>query len=153
MHSAGVRAPDFFLTSLSGRQETLSDLLGKAPILLAFYKASCPVCQMTLPYLDRLSGSCLPVIAVSQDDAAGTERFRQRFGLAIPALLDREQDGYPASNALGITNVPSLFLIEPDGAISMAGSGFSKTDLDALGRRAGVSIFRPEEKVPEWKAG
>ena len=153
MLSAGVRAPNFFLTSLSGRQESISELLGKAPILLAFYKAGCPVCQMTLPYLERLSGSSLPVIAVSQDDAAGTERFRQRFELTIPALLDREEDGYPASNALGITNVPSLFLIEPDGAISMAGSGFRKADLEALGQRAGVSIFRPEEKVPEWKAG
>jgi peroxiredoxin len=153
MLPAGAKPPNFFLTNLSGRQEALSELLQKAPFLLAFYKASCPVCQMTLPYLERLSGGCLPVIAVSQDDAAGTERFRQRFGLTIPALLDRGEDGYPASNAFAITNVPSLFLIEPDGAISLAGSGFRKADLEALGRRAGISTFRPDEKVPDWKAG
>ena len=82
-----------------------------------------------------------------------TSRFRQRFSLTFPTLLDRQQDVYPASNAFGITNVPSLFLIEPDGVVSMAASGFGKADLEALGKRAGVTVFHPDEKVPEWKGG
>ncbi len=57
------------------------------------------------------------------------------------------------SNAFGITNVPSLFLVEPDGVISLASQGFVKRDLEALGKRAGVEVFRQGEKVPEWKAG
>ena len=148
----GAKAPQVTLTNLSGGQETLANLRAQGTLLLAFYKGGCPVCQMTLPFLERLAGK-LPVILISQDDPATTERFRQRFGLTLPALLDREQDGYPSSNAFGITNVPSLFLIEPDGAISMAGSGFRKADLEALGRRAGVTIFHQDENVPEWKAG
>ena len=32
-------------------------------------------------------------------------------------------------------------------------SGFSKRDLEALGKRVGVAAFRPDENVPEWKAG
>jgi len=49
--------------------------------------------------------------------------------------------------------VPSLFLVEQDGKISKAFQGFSKRDIEALGERAGSPIFRPEDNVPEWKAG
>ncbi len=71
----------------------------------------------------------------------------------MPTLLDRDHDGYPVSNAFGITHVPSLFLVEPDGTISLATAGFVKPDLEAFGKRSGVETFRPEEKVPEWKSG
>ena len=49
--------------------------------------------------------------------------------------------------------MPSLFLVETDGTISLAGSGFRKAELEALGARAGVQVFRQEDNVPEWKAG
>jgi peroxiredoxin len=153
MLATGAKAPNVSLTGLSGSRETLAELIAKEPVLLAFYKVSCPVCQLTLPFLDRLAPGKLPVVTISQDDTSSTERFRQRFNLSRPVLFDREQDGYPASNAFGITNVPSLFLVEADGSISMAGSGFRKSDLEALGKRAGVTIFRDDENVPEWKAG
>ena len=72
----------------------------------------------------------------------------------MPTLLDREEDGYPASNAFGISHVPSLFLVEPDGAISLASSGFVEARSGGHRRGApGSSRSMPEEKVPEWKAG
>jgi hypothetical protein len=71
----------------------------------------------------------------------------------MPTLLDREEAGYPASNRFGITHVPSLFLVEPDGVISLASDGFVKKDLETIGKRAGVKPFGPDENVPEWKAG
>jgi hypothetical protein len=73
--------------------------------------------------------------------------------VTFPTLLDQAKESYPASNAFGITNVPTMFLVEPDGHIASAFSGFSKRDLEALGQRAGVPAFRPDENVPEWKAG
>ena len=41
----------------------------------------------------------------------------------MPTLLDKEDAGYPVSNAYGLTNVPSLFLVEPDGRISRSQIG------------------------------
>ncbi len=96
--------------------------------------------------------SSLQIIGISQDDAGSTQAFNQRFGVTFPTLLD-PKDGYPASNAYGITNVPTLFLVEPDGQVANAIAGFSKRDLEALGKRAGVETFRRDENVPEWKAG
>jgi hypothetical protein len=46
-----------------------------------------------------------------------------------------------------------MFLVERDGTISWALSGFSRSELETLGRKFGVATFRPGESVPEWKAG
>ncbi len=158
MLTAGVKAPLFTLDDLDGNRRSLKAILEQGPALLALYKISCPVCQLTLPYLERIAAGgshpgSLQVIGISQDDERATRRFLKSYGPTMPALLDREEDGFPVSNAFGITHVPSLFLVETDGTIARALSGFSKRDLEALGRRAGVEPFRAEEDVPEWKAG
>jgi len=154
MLEAGSHAPSFSLKNLSGGKASLDEILAKGPALLAFYKISCPVCQLTFPYLERLSaGSVLQIIGISQDDEEGTEGFNQRFGVTFPTLLDQSKEGYPASNAYGISTVPSLFLVEANGDVTQSSAGFSKRDLEAMGQRAGIQPFRPEENVPEWKAG
>jgi len=151
---AGAQAPAFRLAAIDGTEQSLADILARGPALLVFYKISCPVCQLTAPYLQRLSANhALQVIGISQDDADGTRGFMQRLGVAFPTLLDSAGEGYPASNAYGITSVPSLFLLERDGTVARSFNGFSKRDLEEIGARAGVSPFGPEDQVPEWKAG
>src|SRR5690349_17716705 len=108
MLAAGAKAPEFALTQVSGEPATLSGLLAGGPALLALYKAGCPVCQLTLPYLERISKGSLRVVAISQDAERETQRFLDNFRLTIPALLDPAEDRYPVSNAFGITSVPSL---------------------------------------------
>ena len=153
MLAAGSTLPEFFLTSLEGEQRDLKIISNGGPLLLAIYRSSCPVCQLTLPFLDRIAKGSLHVVAVSQDDDLDTRRFMEKYQLSLPVVLDRAKDRYPASNSLGITNVPSLFLVEADGTVSMAGAGFRKSELEALGKRSGVEVFKPDENVPEWKAG
>ena len=153
MLSSGSRAPAFTLNDLNGSPQSLAGILSHGPVLLAFYKISCPVCQMTLPFLERMAAGSLQIVAISQDDAPATRRFQSRFGGAVPTLLDREEDRYPASNAFGITHVPSLFLVEPGEIISRAFEGFVKKDLEEIGTLAGVAPFREDESVPAWKAG
>jgi peroxiredoxin len=151
---SGSRAPSFKLKSVDGNTQSLEEILAKGPVLLAFFKISCPVCQLALPYLQRLAGSSsLQIVAISQDDDDATRGFRQRFGITFPALLDQSKEGYPASNAYGITSVPSLFLVEKNGEIAKASAGFCKREFESLGQRAGIETFQPEENVPEWKAG
>jgi peroxiredoxin len=153
MLPAGAKAPSFSLTDASGESCVLADMLARGPVLLALYKASCPICQFTLPYLERISRGSLQILAISQDDVRLTARFQKTFGVSLRTLLDPEEDGYPVSNAFGITHVPSLFLVETDGTVSFAESGFRKSHLEQIGVRAGVTVFRQEDNVPEWKAG
>src|SRR5882672_7097666 len=117
---AGARAPEFNLPTLDGKgSQSLGAALASGSVLLAFFKVSCPTCQLTLPFIERMykgaKNGVTRMFAVSQDDAADTREFNQEFGITMPTLLDLEQKGYPASNAFGLTNVPSLFLVEPGG--------------------------------------
>lgn len=155
-------APDFELAWLEGgRRQTLKDLLAGGPVLLAFYKVTCPTCQLTLPFLNRLekgrAADAPRVVAISQDDAAATHAFNRRFGVELPTLLDPSGSAgtprYPASNAYGITNVPSLFLVEPDGRISLSAMGFDRAEMERLGERFGVRLFTPSDRVPVFQPG
>ncbi len=153
MLSAGAQAPSFDLTDLTGTRHSLTQILERGPALLALYKISCPTCQLTMPYLERLGKDSLQIIGISQDDERATHRFVKTLGLSMPTLLDPEEAGYPVSNAFGITHVPSLFLVETDRRISLATSGFHKHDLEAIAHRAQSRLFLPDDHVPEWKAG
>lgn len=155
-HQMITHAPEVALTHLSGSPWRLSDALRSGPVLLAFFKTSCPTCRFTLPYLQRLADRQHPnapaILAVSQDDAAITAKFFQHFSLELPAALDKAWD-FPASTAFHLRSVPTLFLIEPDSTISLACEGFSRADLEALGLRFGGSPFQPGEQVPEFRPG
>src|SRR3954468_7990910 len=114
----GARAPELRLARLDGGETSLQDLIANGPVLLAFFKISCPVCQMTFPFLERLHvAGTLPIYGISQNDEEDTREFNRRFGITFPTLLDREENDFAASNAFGISSVPTLFLIEPGGAI------------------------------------
>src|SRR5262249_572820 len=98
--AAGSRAPDFRLPRLEGGESGLSDLIATGPAVLTFYKVSCPVCQFTLPVLDRIhSPSRLPIYAISQDDAEDSAEFNHQYSVALPTLMDDEDGGFPVSNA------------------------------------------------------
>lgn len=160
--NSGTAAPDFSLSAQDGKTYSLSSLLQRGPVVLAFFKISCPVCQYTFPFLqriaDRFAGKGVPVIGVSQDDTRDTKEFNQEYGVKFPTLIDR--DGYPVSNAYGLTNVPTVFLISPNGTIKIESTGFDKAALEKivgeLSQHEKVSapaLFRGDEDVPAYKPG
>lgn len=154
--TTGQRAPDFRLRDLAGGEKLLGELLKSGPVFLAFFKVSCPTCQFTLPFLERVYQGVngrAQMFAVSQDDDEATREFHREFGITMPTLLDSPRHGYPASNAYGLAHVPSMFLVEQDGTISWSLVGFHRKDLETLGQKLGVNPFKPGERVPEMKSG
>ncbi|MGE5486638.1 MAG: peroxiredoxin family protein [bacterium] len=152
MLEVGDQAPEFELKSLGGGAASLTSMLERGPVLLAFFKVTCPVCQMTWPYLERLHQAGLQVVGISQDAAAATEAYNREYGATFTTLLD-DPKNYAVSNAFRISMVPSLFLVEPDGRISLAQGGFSKAAIEAAGERVGTQPFRAEDRVPEMRPG
>ena len=159
---AGMMAPRFALPGLDGKQNSLEDALKKGPVLAAFYKVSCPVCQFTFPFLERIHESHgdakVTFWGVSQDNAQDTKEVNAEYGVKFPSLIDA--DGYKASRQFGLTNVPSVFLIQPDGKVHAASIGFSKKDLEAMAAEIAKAsgkpaqpLFRAGEKVPDFKPG
>jgi len=152
MLEAGELAPEFTLSGLDGQDRGLAG--GRT--LLAFFKVSCPVCQFTFPYLERLHknapAGAAQFIGISQDNSRDTREFLEEFGVTFPMLLD-DPGAYAASNGFRISYVPSMFLVEPDGKVSWASNGFSRPELEDLGRRLGAQTFLASDDVPDWKSG
>lgn len=155
-------APEIALKDLDGKSTSLSEALKSGPVLVAFFKVSCPTCQFTLPFVQRMhemyGGSKITFLGISQDGPATTRQFMEHFGIRFRVLIDDR--GYLASKAYGLTNVPSLFWVEPDGKIRVASVGFSKNDLEKISSQAALtageeskSPFHAGERVPEFKPG
>jgi peroxiredoxin len=152
MLTAGAQAPDFALLDLAGASRRLISYAEQGPALFVFYKASCPVCQLTLPFLERIKEKpAVRIVLISQDDVKTTMKFQKEFGLSLETLIDGR--GYPASNAYGLESVPTLFLVQQGGVIAQSWSGFSKADMEGLASMAGQPIFHPNENVPLFRPG
>ena len=159
---AGHAAPAFTLQSTRGEMISLADVLQKGPVVAAFFKISCPVCQFTLPFLERLykahRGDAVTFVGISQDDEAETKKFLAEYGVTFAAVTD--EDGYPVSNKYGLTTVPTTFLIQPGGKVSVSSVGFCKADIDKIAKdladyfkKKPTSVFLPSEIVPDYKPG
>jgi peroxiredoxin len=158
----GNIVPAFSLKDLEGTVYSLPSLLEKGPVIAAFFKISCPVCQFTFPFLERLreryGGDGVTFLGISQDDAKATKKFASEYGVTFPMALDGK--GYSASNAYGLTNVPTIFFIDPDRTVKAVCMGFDKKGLEDIGaslaERKQISpaaLFRPDEKIPAHKPG
>ena len=157
-------APEFSLRGLDGKSYSLEELRRKGPVVAAFFKISCPVCQFTFPFLERLyqryGGDNVTFLGISQDDAKATASFARDYQATFPMAMDEKDKGYPASNAYGLTNVPTIFLIDADGAVRVSSTGFVKDDLERIAselaeRRhiAPAPLFKAHESIPANRPG
>src|SRR3954471_2669971 len=130
----GAHAPNIALPDMQGNTVSLSEKLKTGPAVLAFFKISCPVCEYALPILERLHRAYpeAAIYGVSQNSAKDTEMFRREFGITYPILLD-DSKTYDASNAYGLTNVPSIFYVAQDSTIEVSSVGWSRKDVEEIG--------------------
>jgi len=158
----GTAAPVFALAGVDGQKHSLPDALKKGPVLAAFFKVSCPVCQFTFPFLERIyenyGDGKVSFWGVSQDNVHDTREFLDEYGVKFPTLIDA--DGYQVTKQYRLTNVPTIFLIQPDGKVHTASVGFAKNDLETIAAeiakasgKTPQALFRNGEKVPEYRPG
>jgi peroxiredoxin len=161
--TAGTSAPDFKLQTMDGKQFSLRDALARGPVLAAFFKVSCPVCQYTFPFLERIykayGGKNVTIVGISQNEKKDTAAFAKEYSVTFPILLD-DTNTYPASNAYGLTNVPSIFWIAPDGEIEISSVGWERKEIEEMNRKAGKStgdaiqpVFHADEEIADFRAG
>ena len=161
--TTGTTAPDFTLPTVDGKQFSLKEALAKGPVIAAFFKVSCPVCQYAFPFLERIyknsGGKGVSMIGISQDNLRDTNAFMKEFGVTFPVLLDKP-GSYETSNAYGLTNVPSIFWIAPDGEVEISSVGWSRTDFEKIYRKisemnggAAPPLFHAGEDIRDFRAG
>jgi peroxiredoxin len=160
----GMKAPEFTVPTLEGKEIASADVLAHGPVLLAFFKISCPVCQYAFPYFERmykaLRARGVSLIGISQDNVNDTRDFVRRFGITFPIGIDDEKNKYRVSNSYGLTNVPTLFEIASDGSILSTSIGWMRDEVETVYSHyndgpglTAVPLFNPGENVAEMKIG
>lgn len=161
--TTGTKAPDLTLPTMDGKTFSLQEALARGPVALAFFKISCPVCQYALPFLERIhqayGNKKVSIVGISQNGKKDTAAFMKEYGVTFPVLLD-DTGSYPASNAYGLTNVPTIFWIAQDGEIEVSSVGWVKKEIADINRLAAeVSghgakpVFHSGEPVADFRAG
>jgi len=161
---SGAKAQEFTLTSTTGKPVTLSDLTKRGPVVLAFFKVSCPTCQYAFPYFERMSQLHKPeavsFVGISQNDLKDTQAFMKQYGVTFPVAIDDSKQ-YIVSNAYKLTNVPTAYLVDRDGRIQVSSVGWARKDMEEINAKLSMMdpaqqqhpIFKPGEEVAEYKAG
>jgi peroxiredoxin len=168
--SIGIKAPDFELYGLDGQSYRLAHALNGSPVVLAFYKSACPVSQFTLPFLQKIYAHAavraqpsrkdmgLKIWGVSQDDESETRAFAKRYGIGFDLVIDEYP--YSVSTSYGLEFVPGIFIVQPDGLITLSYSGFHKSGLKEIATLAGRSsgrsplqLFERGDGIPDIRPG
>ena len=149
----GTSAPLFELKTPDRRLFRLAEALQRGTVVLVFYKASCPTCQFTFPFIQRIyskfgTSAGWTLWGISQDDADETIDFARQHGITFDLLIDEYP--YAVSSAYGLHNVPAIFMVERGGTITLSEFGFSKS---ALNRVAGFPFFTPNDGLPATRPG
>jgi len=131
----GDRPPDFTLRDWHDRPVALADLRGKV-ICLDFWASWCAPCKAALPALDaiarRHADAGLVVLAVDIDtDRAAAERFvAERLPDTAMTLL--RDPGGDLFKRFGASGMPALYVLDRDGTVRAAESGYEIGTLDEI---------------------
>ena len=119
---AGKPAPDFEAATLDGKPFRLSALRGKV-VLLDFWATWCAPCVAELPNVkkahDTFAKQGLVVVGVSFDQSASKARdYVADKQLAWPQVWAEKADKGPIAELYGVSAIPAVFLIGPDGVVA-----------------------------------
>jgi peroxiredoxin len=152
------------LSATNGTKFSLAEALARGPVLAVFFKISCPVCQYAFPYFERIYQSYgnsgkLTIVGISQNEKNDTAEFNRHYGVTFPVLLD-DTETFPVSNAYGLTNVPTAFLIGEEGEIRISSVGWVRQEFEEIARKAAESagtspqpLFQASEQIADFRAG
>jgi len=121
----GDKAPDFTLPDADGKFYSLSDYVGKKPVVIYFYpKADTPGCtKQACGIRDEWSEfekNGIQVLGISVDSRSDLKKFEEKYGLNFPLLSDKDKSvskKYGVLNLLGFASRVT-FIVDKEGNIA-----------------------------------
>jgi peroxiredoxin len=151
MLAPGDRAPSLELPD-AATGESVTDPWREGPVVLAFFKTTCPVCQMAAPKVQALADAGVRVVAVGEDAPAAIRTYAERHGQKVTTLS--EAAPYPVSDAFGIDTVPTLFRVDEDGTARDAVVSWDRDGWNRFAEAAGGTAVSEEgDGLPPFRPG
>jgi hypothetical protein len=153
---AGRPFPNVALPDLDGTARPILGAAGSSVVALGH--SDCGTTRLLVPYVQRLHerrGPGSSVVLILQDDAATARAFLKDLDLDLDLPVRLEPEPYALSRELGLTTVPTLFMVSPAGRIESRSEGFQRAALEALAEGLGVPppLFSPGDKAPALRPG
>jgi len=139
----GVKAPEFSVTTLDGREIALSDLRGKR-VVLDFWATWCPPCVKEIPHFIRLAkdpaAKDVVIVGISSESRERLEKFVKEKGVNYAVASAK---GLPSPFG-EVKSIPTTFFLDRNGVIQTVLQGYH--EYDALKAVAMASDFKGEVK-------
>jgi peroxiredoxin len=128
----GALAPSFANPQLDGTYLLSKNFLGKGWVLLDFFATDCEPCIKELPELQAMAdelgskGFTVLIIATDTKGIPLVKPFVESQKVRLPLVIDRYR---VTTERYGVTLIPSVFLVDPKGAIAFKAEGYTETTL------------------------
>lgn len=151
---SGTEAPDFSLTTIEGKQISLSQMLKKGPVVLDFWATSCKPCLEEFPCFqkihERYSQSGVTVLCVSLDNPKSQSKVApliksKKYTFEVAVDVD-----YRVAKQYNIVVIPRTLVIGQDGKVALACVGYSPANCDRI-ENALKSLLATEAKKSDEK--
>ena len=147
----GDLAPTFILPDIA-TDEDVTNPWSDGQVVLAFFKVSCPVCQLAAPKVQALADGGVRVTAIGEDPAPALVKYAERYGQRVPTVS--EPRPYRVSDAYGIHTVPTLVLVGEDGVVRDKVVGWDRQKWNALAAAAGAPpVSKEGDGLPSFRPG
>ena len=147
MLKIGDMAPDFTTTDESGNRFKLSEYRGKKVVLYFYPKDFTPGCTAEACSIrdsyHLFEGSGIPIFGISGGPAETHLKFRKKYELPFPILMDEDleiaklYDAYTKLNLIGIGVKRITYLIDEEGKIEAIFGGSEGLDKVRSSEHAG----------------
>lgn len=122
----GAKAPPAPVQTLDGRAADLSQVIGKAPIVMEFWATWCPSCKQLEPELQRLHakyGNTVAFVGVAvsaNQKPALVQRYLERHAMPWTHFYDHEGE---ATGAYDVPATSYIVILDRSGTVVYTGLG------------------------------
>lgn len=130
----GRPAPDELGIGRDGEVVRISDRRGRI-VIVNFWASWCAPCIEEMPLLEalqqKLGKTVIDVVSVNWGETVQRYRDVLRQVEPVQMTMTHDRDGV-IGRAYGVSEIPRLFVIGPDGIVSYQATGFSGAQRDGL---------------------
>lgn len=135
---AGIKAPDFILKDVNGKQVSLHELKGKV-VVLDFWATWCVPCIASMPAMEKVAEKHTDVvflyIATQEKEEGALKRitdFMEKHAFRFRVLLDSPAFGaagiFPVAAAYKLQGIPARVVIDRNGMQRFISSGYTSDE-------------------------
>lgn len=135
----GDLAPDFEIKMEDGSLKKLSDLRGKV-VWLNFFADWCPPCRKELPHLEKevfehFKKQAFEVLVIGREhDWETVKKFKESNQYKMNFYPDPQREIF---SKYAEQNIPRNFIVDKDGKIAVASTGFTEAEFQKLIEKVG----------------